>query len=191
MSQVPYLSYTNGCDFEGSFGLLLDIPFSFHSIWRWGSNNRKVSGKEKCLYCCDSIQRKYLFCHILLSEFMCSLFFHFFHHIMLFGFKLVLFVSKFWYSLIVSPCKDIWFVACFAEIESSTHQCKTQLSLYPFGIALYKFRGSVWTPPGATDRHDVLSLQMSSDNWLRRLRVRHPDYEYFMSKCPPASLMRF
>ncbi|XP_071723837.1 uncharacterized protein [Rutidosis leptorrhynchoides] len=56
--------------------------------------------------------------------------------------------------------------------------CK--LSLPVFGLASYKFKGSLWTPPSTgVDRQLVNSLMQSADNWLRLLAVNHPDFLFF------------
>lgn len=65
--------------------------------------------------------------------------------------------------------------------ESSVSLSKHQVALHPFGLATYKFRGAIWTSNGVADRHDAVMLQRSSDEWLKRLHVQHPDYEYFVS----------
>lgn len=57
-----------------------------------------------------------------------------------------------------------------------------KVALHPFGLASYKFRGSIWTSvAGEADHHYDLNLRRSSGDWLKGLHVHHPDYEYFMS----------
>eukprot|EP00250_Pteridium_aquilinum_P016175 c22984_g1_i1 orf=403-1455(+) len=72
------------------------------------------------------------------------------------------------------------------EIRRSNSVCGSQMLLHPFGLAGYKFRGPVWNLTGARDRHQTTSLLKSSDDWLRRLHVRHPDFDYFMSHLSPS-----
>lgn len=54
-----------------------------------------------------------------------------------------------------------------------------RISLPVFGLASYKFGGSLWTSSSGTDRQLVESLLQAADNWLRLLKVNHPDYLFF------------
>ncbi|OVA02588.1 Protein of unknown function DUF789 [Macleaya cordata] len=56
-----------------------------------------------------------------------------------------------------------------------------KLTLPVFGLASYKFKGSVWTPNGSYERQQASSLLQAADNWLRLLQVDHPDYRFFVS----------
>ncbi|XP_044490920.1 uncharacterized protein LOC123214958 [Mangifera indica] len=56
------------------------------------------------------------------------------------------------------------------------------MSLRVFGLASYKFKGSVWTPNGGCERQMANSLQQDADNWLRGLQVDHPDFVFFCSR---------
>lgn len=56
-----------------------------------------------------------------------------------------------------------------------------KLTLSVFGLASYKFRGSIWTSNGLHERQLSSSLLQAADNWLRLLRVDHPDYSFFVS----------
>ncbi|CAL9751134.1 unnamed protein product [Musa acuminata subsp. burmannicoides] len=55
------------------------------------------------------------------------------------------------------------------------------VSLPAFGLASYKFRGSIWTSSGLYERQLAGSLLQAADNWLRLVRVDHPDYSFFGS----------
>lgn len=55
------------------------------------------------------------------------------------------------------------------------------LSLPIFGLAHYKFHGSIWTPNGVHERQQASSLLQAADSWLRFLQVDHPDYRFFVS----------
>jgi hypothetical protein len=54
-----------------------------------------------------------------------------------------------------------------------------RLSLPVFGLASYKFKGSLWTSNAGCDRQLVNSLLQAADNWLRQLGVNHPDFLFF------------
>lgn len=54
-----------------------------------------------------------------------------------------------------------------------------RLSLPVFGLASYKFKGSLWTPNGGYERQLASSLLQAADNWLRLLQVSHPDFLFF------------
>ncbi|KAG9450515.1 hypothetical protein H6P81_010480 [Aristolochia fimbriata] len=56
-----------------------------------------------------------------------------------------------------------------------------KISLPSFGLASYKFKGSMWTPHGGTERQLSNSLLLAADNWLRLLHVNHPDFQFFVS----------
>ncbi|XP_027363374.1 uncharacterized protein LOC113870962 [Abrus precatorius] len=54
-----------------------------------------------------------------------------------------------------------------------------KLSLPVFGLASYKFKGSLWTPNGGYERQLASSLLQHADNWLRLHQVSHPDFLFF------------
>ncbi|KFK33345.1 hypothetical protein AALP_AA5G002000 [Arabis alpina] len=54
-----------------------------------------------------------------------------------------------------------------------------KMSLPVFGLASYKFRGSVWTPIGGSEHQLVNSLFQAADKWLRSCHVSHPDFLFF------------
>ncbi|XP_054810350.1 uncharacterized protein LOC129311889 [Prosopis cineraria] len=54
-----------------------------------------------------------------------------------------------------------------------------KLSLPVFGLASYKFKGSLWTPNGGKELQLASSLLQSADDWLRLLQVSHPDFLFF------------
>lgn len=62
-----------------------------------------------------------------------------------------------------------------------TFQGSPMISLPIFGLAAYKFKSSVWMPNAASERHLANSLLQAADNWLRLLRVVHPDFQFFAS----------
>ncbi|GAB4827913.1 hypothetical protein Ancab_034797 [Ancistrocladus abbreviatus] len=52
-----------------------------------------------------------------------------------------------------------------------------------FALAVYKFKGAMWTPQnGATDCPLVNSLMRAAYNWLRIVQVNHPDFQFFVSR---------
>lgn len=57
-----------------------------------------------------------------------------------------------------------------------------KLPLPVFGLASYKFKGSVWASNGQHELQIANSLLQAADNWLRLLRVDHPDYSFFVSR---------
>lgn len=48
-----------------------------------------------------------------------------------------------------------------------------------FGLASYKFRGSLWTPSGGSERQLANSLLQATDDFLRLRQVNHPDFLFF------------
>ncbi|KAF9619007.1 hypothetical protein IFM89_003910 [Coptis chinensis] len=46
-----------------------------------------------------------------------------------------------------------------------------KLPLPVFGLASYKFKGSVWTPNGLDERQQASSLLQAAENWLRLLQI--------------------
>ncbi|KAK7859780.1 hypothetical protein CFP56_002206 [Quercus suber] len=68
-------------------------------------------------------------------------------------------------------------VRCTSEIDGVT-----KMSLPVFGLASYKFKGSLWTPNGGFERQLANSLLQEADNWLRRVQVNHPDFLFFSQR---------
>jgi hypothetical protein len=66
----------------------------------------------------------------------------------------------------------------FSETKPKDSQC---IRLPPFGLATYKLQGSLWTSTGSADQQRIFALSSSADSWLKQLRVRHPDFEFFKS----------
>ncbi|XVE84880.1 hypothetical protein DITRI_Ditri17bG0047500 [Diplodiscus trichospermus] len=54
-----------------------------------------------------------------------------------------------------------------------------KVSLPVFGLASYKFKGSLWTPNGASDCRLADNLFQAADNLLRLLQVNQPDFTFF------------
>ncbi|URE30733.1 hypothetical protein MUK42_17559 [Musa troglodytarum] len=63
----------------------------------------------------------------------------------------------------------------------SSNDRPVNLCLPAFGLASYKFRGSIWTSTGLQGRDLASSLLQAADDWLRDLQVDHPDYRFFLS----------
>ncbi|XP_057420325.1 uncharacterized protein LOC130714445 [Lotus japonicus] len=57
----------------------------------------------------------------------------------------------------------------------------SKISLPIFGLAHNKFKISVWDPEGVPECQKANSLSRAAENWLRLLRVNHPDYNFFMT----------
>lgn len=57
----------------------------------------------------------------------------------------------------------------------------SKISLPVFGLASYKLRGSMLIPTGAYECQQANSLLQAADNWLRRLQVSLPDFQFFVS----------
>ncbi|CAA7406085.1 unnamed protein product [Spirodela intermedia] len=73
-------------------------------------------------------------------------------------------------------------------IYGSTHmsaavvgRSPAKLSLPIFGLASYKFKGSIWTSNGTQERQQASSLLQAAESWLRQLQVDHPDFSFFLS----------
>ncbi|KAG9135543.1 hypothetical protein Leryth_022282 [Lithospermum erythrorhizon] len=54
-----------------------------------------------------------------------------------------------------------------------------KISLPVFGLASYKFKGTLWAPNGGYERQLVNSLLQSADNWLSLRQVNLPDFLFF------------
>eukprot|EP00250_Pteridium_aquilinum_P004718 c14920_g1_i3 orf=153-464(+) len=59
---------------------------------------------------------------------------------------------------------------------------RTILELPAFGLASYKLRGPFWDLAGPSDKQRLAWLATSADEWLRQLRVQHPDFNFFASR---------
>ncbi|GLT58187.1 hypothetical protein SLA2020_311020 [Shorea laevis] len=109
-------------------------------------------------------------------------------------------VSVAWYPIYRIPTgptlKDL--DACFLTYHSlhtpvgGTQSAQTPVLIHPneidgvpkmslpvFGLASYKFKGSLWMPNGESDSQLASSLLQDADNWLRMLQVKHPDFMFF------------
>lgn len=60
-------------------------------------------------------------------------------------------------------------------------QMSAKLSLPVFGLASYKFKGSIWTNNNLNERQFASSLLQAAENWLHLLKVDHPDFRFFLS----------
>ncbi|XP_057483391.1 uncharacterized protein LOC130770103 [Actinidia eriantha] len=61
----------------------------------------------------------------------------------------------------------------------------SKISLPVFGLASYKLKGSILTPSGPHESQQENFLLQDADNWLRRLQVVLPDYQFFRSHYSP------
>ncbi|URE30736.1 hypothetical protein MUK42_17559, partial [Musa troglodytarum] len=71
--------------------------------------------------------------------------------------------------------------SCMSRNGKSSNDRPVNLCLPAFGLASYKFRGSIWTSTGLQGRDLASSLLQAADDWLRDLQVDHPDYRFFLS----------
>lgn len=58
----------------------------------------------------------------------------------------------------------------------------SKLTLPVFGLASYKFRGSLWRSDGQHEQQLLSFLLQAADDWLRDRQVEHPDYHFFISR---------
>ncbi|KAM1010024.1 hypothetical protein FF1_045392 [Malus domestica] len=69
------------------------------------------------------------------------------------------------------------------DIESNEQQKRKKgegISLPPFGLATYKMQGNVWVSGNCgKDQERLMSLLSVADSWLKQLRVKHHDFNYF------------
>lgn len=56
-----------------------------------------------------------------------------------------------------------------------------KISLTVFGMASYKFKGSMWTQNGVSERLMANYLTQAAENWLRLHGANHPDFQFFAS----------
>ncbi|KAK8946930.1 hypothetical protein KSP39_PZI007097 [Platanthera zijinensis] len=61
------------------------------------------------------------------------------------------------------------------------NQMSDKLSLPVFGLASYKFKGSIWTNNSSNERLFASSLLQAAESWLHVLKVDHPDFRFFLS----------
>lgn len=80
--------------------------------------------------------------------------------------------------------------ACFLTFHSLTKPVRggegvrdygNKLLLPSFGLVSYKFKVPEWNGNGVHEGQKVNSLLHSADNWIRRLQVNHPDFNFFTS----------
>ncbi|KAK6921216.1 Protein of unknown function DUF789 [Dillenia turbinata] len=56
-----------------------------------------------------------------------------------------------------------------------------KFTLHVFGMATYKFKGSMWAQNGSDEQKQANTLMQAADSWLRLLKVDHPDFQFFAS----------
>lgn len=61
------------------------------------------------------------------------------------------------------------------------NQMSAKLSLPVFGLASYKFKGSIWTNNCLNELQFASSLLQAAESWLHLLKVDHPDFRFFLS----------
>ncbi|CAD5163418.1 unnamed protein product [Musa acuminata subsp. malaccensis] len=71
--------------------------------------------------------------------------------------------------------------SCTSRNGKNSNDRPVNLCLPVFGLASYKFRGSIWTSTGLQEQQLASSLSQAADDWLRHLQVDHPDYRFFLS----------
>ncbi|THU62658.1 hypothetical protein C4D60_Mb01t07400 [Musa balbisiana] len=79
-----------------------------------------------------------------------------------------------------SPISEV-LDSCTNRNVKSCNDRPAKLCLPVFGLASYKFRGSIWTSSGLHEQQLASSLLQAADDWLRLLQVDHPDYRFFLS----------
>lgn len=81
-----------------------------------------------------------------------------------------------------SSCLLLWYYMTNQIITcagSGTSQAVSKISIPIFGMASYKFKGSMWTQNGVHQKAN--SLVQAAENRLRLLHVNHPDFQFFAS----------
>ncbi|XP_020591771.1 uncharacterized protein LOC110032469 [Phalaenopsis equestris] len=71
-------------------------------------------------------------------------------------------------------------ISSVKDFNNFTHQ-SAKLSLPVFGLASYKFKGSIWNSDNINERQLASSLLQAAENWLQHLNVDHPDFRFFLS----------
>ncbi|KAJ0963959.1 hypothetical protein J5N97_029081 [Dioscorea zingiberensis] len=65
------------------------------------------------------------------------------------------------------------------KTRTKLNETSDYISLPPFGLATYKMQGNLWMDPETGDHERVIRLFNAADSWLKQLRVRHHDFNYF------------
>lgn len=85
------------------------------------------------------------------------------------------------YHSLSTPMKDGGSTQAAVEVYPSEMEGVPKISLPVFGMASYKFKGSIWRQNGTCEHQRVNSLVQAADNRLRLLEVNHPDFQFFVS----------
>ncbi|KAF4360769.1 hypothetical protein CsatB_021980 [Cannabis sativa] len=83
------------------------------------------------------------------------------------------------YHHLHTPMGGVWNACAPVVMRPSATEGVPKMSLPVFGLASYKFRGSLWTANGGSERILANSLSQAADDWLRQLQVNHPDFLFF------------
>ncbi|KAG9160299.1 hypothetical protein Leryth_018950 [Lithospermum erythrorhizon] len=81
-----------------------------------------------------------------------------------------------------TPMAGTQNVQCPSPLHPSEVEGLAKISLPVFGLASYKFKGTLWAPNGGYERQLVNSLLQSADNWLALRQVNHPDFLFFQRR---------
>ncbi|KAH7447937.1 hypothetical protein KP509_01G128500 [Ceratopteris richardii] len=75
-------------------------------------------------------------------------------------------------------------MACANSSSTEVQHEYPTIHLEAFGLAHYKLRGSIWTSVGNLERKHAASLYRCAEAWLQKLKVGHPDFDFFTSHNP-------
>ncbi|KAE9589699.1 hypothetical protein Lalb_Chr21g0311721 [Lupinus albus] len=72
-------------------------------------------------------------------------------------------------------CPRGWGSIIGEKLERKNNDC---ISLYPFGLATYRFQGDVWLSP-SYDKEKLYDLFGAAESWLKQINAPHHDFKFF------------
>ncbi|OIW07219.1 hypothetical protein TanjilG_02539 [Lupinus angustifolius] len=72
-------------------------------------------------------------------------------------------------------CPTGWGSIIGEKLERKNNDC---ISLYPFGLATYRFQGDVWLSP-SYDNEMLYDLFGAAESWLKQINAVHHDFKFF------------
>ncbi|PKI63302.1 hypothetical protein CRG98_016293 [Punica granatum] len=67
----------------------------------------------------------------------------------------------------------------YLGVADDCDKSSDKISLFPFGIAIYKMQGDLWLTPRTAEHVRFMDLQRAASSWLKQFNVYHHDSSFF------------
>lgn len=90
-------------------------------------------------------------------------------------------ISSSFQDNVFMDCKQDKFCASTVNFGRKSKDARNCIRLCPYGLATYKMQGNIWINSKSSDLEKIMTLYSTADSWLKQLRVRHHDFNFFIS----------